>query len=74
MTKTPDFFLDDHGSVWLLRPENEFATGWIDENLPKDRMYMGNAVAVEARYVEQIWLGLLSEGFTVNHVPEDDDA
>lgn len=58
-----DIRFEDHGSVVLIRPLNEFATEWLSENLMADSPRFGGAVVCEPRYVENIWDALRAEGF-----------
>jgi len=30
---TPDFLVDNHGSIFLLRPQTDEAIAWVDENI-----------------------------------------
>jgi hypothetical protein len=56
-----DFRLENHGSVWLVRPLNGEAQEWLEEHT--DGMWFGNALAVEPRYVDGLVFGLESDGF-----------
>lgn len=62
----PDFFCDNHGSIFLLRPVSQSAHSWVEEHLPSDRLTFGNAVVVEPRYVWAILRGLQDDGLTVS--------
>ena len=61
----PDFFCENHGSVFLLRPVSPAGFAWIEEHLPPDRIAFGNAVVVEPRYVWAILVGLQDDGLVV---------
>jgi len=63
----PDFFLECHGSIYLLRPTTPSAFDWISENLPSDALRFGDAVVIEWRYVSPILIGLQSDGLAVSH-------
>lgn len=62
--KEIDFVIEDNGSIILLRPITEAAKEWIEEHLPEDRMYFGNAVVVEPRYIADIASGIEADGLT----------
>jgi len=61
----PDFFCENHGSVFLLRPISQSAHSWVEEHLPPDRLSFGNAVVVEPRFVWAILAGLQEDGLVV---------
>jgi hypothetical protein len=58
----PDFFVENHGSIFLLRPLTESAREWIEERLPENRMTFGSAVVVEHRYIVDIVRGVQADG------------
>jgi hypothetical protein len=62
-----DFICENHGSVFLLRPISPAAFLWIHENLPPDRQVLGNAVAVEHRYIWAILSGIQEAGLAVSN-------
>jgi hypothetical protein len=55
---TPDFLLENHFSIFLLRPISSAGFAWIEEHLSPDRITFGNAVVIEPRYVWAILVGL----------------
>ena len=61
----PDFLLENHSSIFLLRPISPAGFAWIEEHLPPDRMTFGNAVAIEPKYVWAILVGLQDDGLVV---------
>ena len=62
----PDFQVENHGSVILLRPGNEAAKDWLDFNcVPEPWQWFGSALAVEPRCAPDIIEGLQEEGFTI---------
>ncbi len=64
---TPDDFdIADHGSIILLRPDTPEARDWIDEHLPADALWHGGAVAIERRYFEDIYDGIVTDGLTIS--------
>jgi hypothetical protein len=44
-----DFRCENHGSIFLLYPLTESAKSWIEENLPSDAQWFGQAVPIEHR-------------------------
>jgi hypothetical protein len=63
---TSDFEIENHQSIFLLRPLTPAAESWIEEFLPQDRMSFGSAVVVEHRYIADIVEGIRNDGFTVS--------
>ena len=60
-----DFRLENHGSLFLLRPLNPVAQNWMSENLPVDdpeTQFWGDAIVIEPRYVSPIIDGILTDG------------
>jgi hypothetical protein len=45
----PDFFVETHGSIFLLRPVTPAAFAWVSEHIPEDAQFFGEAVCVEHR-------------------------
>lgn len=60
-----DFTVENHGSIFLLRPWTPEADNWIVECLPPDVQFMGSAVAVEPRYVADIVKSIKNDGLTI---------
>jgi hypothetical protein len=60
-----DFRCENHGSVFLLYPLCQSAKFWIEENLPSDAQWFGNAVAIEHRFICPILEGIQNDEFTV---------
>jgi len=61
----PDFLLENHFSIFLLRPISPAAFIWVEQHLPSDRLTFWNAVVIEARYVWAILVGLQDDGLVV---------
>jgi len=64
-TKGPDFSCENHGSTFLLRPLSESAKIWVEENLPDEAQWFGDAVVVEHRYIWPILEGIENDGLVV---------
>ena len=63
---TNDFTLwYDGGTIALLFPVSDDAVAWADAHLPEDAPGVGNAVAVEPRYLPDIITGICSDGLAV---------
>jgi hypothetical protein len=62
---TPDFEVNNEGSIYLLRPLTEAASGWIGEHIPADAQVFGEAVVVEHRYIGDIVKGIQGDGLKV---------
>lgn len=60
-----DFEVENHGSIFLLRPISEGAHDWAFENLPADVPTFGTAIAVEHRFIADIVEGIQSAGLEV---------
>ena len=65
-TATTDFEIADHGSIIILKPLNDYARYWIDDNLdPEGQWGFGGAV-IERRFFEPIYDGLVADGLTIS--------
>lgn len=60
-----DFELEHHGSTVLMRPHTDRARDWIAEYIPEDAPRMGEAVAIEPRYVDAIARGAEGDGLCI---------
>ncbi len=62
----PDFSLSWHGTVALLRPNNDDAARWLDETAPEDAQFWCSALAIEPRYVQNVVDAANEAGFVVD--------
>jgi len=62
----PDFCCENHGSLFLLFPLTQHARSWIEEHLPEDAQWFGNAVVVEHRYIWTVLDGIQDAGLAVS--------
>lgn len=46
--------LENHGSIWLLRPLDAAAREWLRETAPEEAQFMSDALAIEPRYVDGV--------------------
>jgi hypothetical protein len=60
-----DFEISGGGTVYLLHPLTRAAHAWIAEHLPSDGLVLGDAVAVEWRYIGDIVGGAIGDGLRV---------
>ena len=58
-----DARIEDHGSIFLVRPLTDCALGWLREHT--DGTWFGNALAVEHRFVADVVAGMRGAGFAV---------
>jgi hypothetical protein len=61
-----DFIVENHGSIFLVRPQNTAAADWLADNVQADAQYFGTALAVEHRYIQPLVEELLAIGFEVD--------
>lgn len=65
-TDGTDFRCENHGSLFLLFPLTESAQSWVEEHLPSDAQWFGNAVVVEHRFIWAILQGIQKDGLVVS--------
>ncbi len=58
-----DFLFYDHGSVWLMFPQNDGAREYAVDVLAEDSPMHGAGYAIEPRYVADIVTALQDDGF-----------
>ncbi len=62
----PDFIVENHGSIMLLRAESPAAKEWQDEHLDlEEAQRLCGAVVVEPRYIGDIAAGIMADGLTI---------
>lgn len=57
----PSFALENHGSIYLIRPMHPDVTDWLHEYT--DGQWFGGALVVEPRFVFDIVVGLNMAGY-----------
>lgn len=62
----PDFNLINNLNFHMLKPNNEQANAWIEENLPAEINRLGSMIYVETRFIEDVVAGISSSGLTIN--------
>ncbi len=66
--RSADFFLTGEGpftTVYLLHPLTDAACEWVADHLPEEAQRLGNAIAVEHRYIRDIVDGARNDGLAV---------
>ncbi len=63
----PDFLIENHGSIFLLKPQTDLAISWVEENIGQDNGFQPNwpNVVIEHRYIADIVAGIKDDGFAV---------
>jgi hypothetical protein len=63
----PDFVLENHGSIFLLKPLTPSAISWIEDHIGQDNGYQPYfpTVVVEHRYIADIVAGIQNDGLAV---------
>jgi len=63
-----DFKLENHSSLFVLRPLNSAAKDWMGEQLRMDNpetQFWGDAIVIEPRYVAPIVDGISGDGLVL---------
>lgn len=64
----PDFVLENHGSLFLLRSLTALAHEWMNEHLPVDHpetQFFAGAIVIEPRYIGPIVEGIVGDGLVL---------
>jgi hypothetical protein len=64
---SPDFLQENHFSIFLIRPQNESARVWLEENIDAPGSFQPYfpTVVVEHRYIADIVEGIHNDGLAV---------
>jgi hypothetical protein len=64
----PAFRVENHGSIFLLRPQTDAARSWIEEHIGSDNGYQPYwpTVVIEARYIVPIIEAINTAGMEVD--------
>lgn len=63
---SPDFLIENHGSIYLLRPTNDSAREFLAESVdPDNSQWFGGALVVEHRYIGPLVDNLREDGFVL---------
>ncbi len=62
-----DFLVENHGSIFLLKPRTPSATSWVELHIGSENGYQPYwpTVVVEHRYIDDIVAGIESDGLAV---------
>jgi hypothetical protein len=62
-----DFIVENHGSIFLLRPVSDAASQWIDDHIGRDNGYQPYypTVVIEHRYITNIVEGIVADGLVL---------
>jgi len=62
-----DFLVENHGSIFLLKPRTPSATSWVEEHIGRENGYQPYypTVVVEHRYIADIVAGIQNDGLAV---------
>ncbi len=60
-----DVQVENHGTIFLVRPLSQRANAWIGEHVAEDALFFGGALVVEHRYIQEIVAALVDEGMQV---------
>ena len=61
-----DFQITDQGSIFLIRPLNEAARQWLDENVVTEAwQWVEGALCVEARFARELVAEITDAGFEI---------
>ena len=63
--RTPDFILQDHGSIWLCIPQSRRAERHLRRNTGPESQWWGGGLAVEPRFVESLATSIQDDGYTI---------
>ncbi len=61
-----DLAIENHGSIYLVRPMSKAGREWIKSTSPDDAQFMGDAMAVEPRYVAGVVQAASDAGLNVD--------
>ena len=64
-TVGPDFVFENHGTLYLVRPQNEAARRHLQDNVQEDAQWWGDALVVEHRYALPLSEALADNGWDV---------
>jgi len=63
-----DFLVENHGSIFLLKPQTPAATAWVQEHIGSENGFQPYwpTVLIEPRYIDDIVSGIQSDGLAVS--------
>ena len=61
-----DFTISDQGSIFLIRPLNDAARQWLDENVVAEPwQWVQGALCVDARFARELVAEITDAGFEI---------
>lgn len=60
-----DVEVENHFTIYLVRPVTDEARGWLEDHLTEDVTYWGDAVVCEHRFVWNLVHGMEQDGLVV---------
>jgi|SRR5581483_4050698 len=68
--RTPDFTVQNEGTIYLLTPHTDAAREWVQEHIETDDwsigpQHFGDSIAVDHRYIADIVRGIQADGLEV---------
>jgi hypothetical protein len=61
-----DFQITDQGSIFLIRPLNDAARQWLDENVVSEPwQWVQGALCVDARFARELVAEITDAGFEI---------
>lgn len=64
-TQHVDYTVENHGSLFLFRPETPEAQAHLEAHVDDEAQWFGDALAVEPRYAADLAAQLGDDGFVV---------
>ena len=61
----PDLTVENHGSIFILRPETDAGTNWCNDHLPDDCPMLGMQYCIEHNFIGDIVQGAINDGLAV---------
>ena len=61
-----DIYVENHGTLILVRPATPVAKSWIEENVSDEATFWAGALVVEPRYVHDLLRGMKADGLEIN--------
>ena len=62
---TPDYVVQNHGSIFLVEPQSDEARDNLQDNVQEGAQFFGRALVVEHRYILDLVATLQNEGWDV---------
>ena len=60
-----DVTVRDEGTIFLVTPQTEVASVWIEDHVSGESTYFGRSLVVEHRYIRDLAIGMAADGLSV---------